>query len=56
MHDPNAPIIPPPDFVARFNAGTGQPPRTAIDPVVMAAWHYATDIPDNSRSFIVTGI
>ena len=52
------PVIPPPDFVARFNAeptAAGLPYRTALDPLVMLAWHYATSEPPQPL-IIVTGI
>lgn len=43
--EPDPPLIPPPDFVERYNAeptAAGLPYRTALDPLVMLAWHYAT--------------
>jgi len=52
------PLFPPPDFVARFNmepVAAGLPYRTALDPLVMYAWHLAT-APASQSPLIVTGI
>lgn len=43
---PEPSLIPPESFVNSFNAGAfahGRPLRTALDPLVMMAWHLATE-------------
>jgi len=61
QHD-SIPVFPPPWFVENLNAGVSRdwagdgpaPYRTALDPLVMAAWHMASMVPRTSL-FIVTG-
>jgi hypothetical protein len=58
MEVSGVPLFPPPDFVERFNAepvAAGLPYRTAMDPLVMHAWHLAT-APAPQSLLIVTGI
>jgi hypothetical protein len=52
---PAIPLIPPDEFVARFNAGNPGRYRTALDPLVMAAWH-ATSRPPPLSMLLVTGL
>lgn len=43
------PLIPPDGFVTAFNAramANGQPFRSALDPLVMMAWHLASGTAD----------
>jgi hypothetical protein len=54
----DSPIVPPPWFVENFNrepVAAGLPYRTALDPLVMQAWHFATSEPPLPPC-IVTGI
>lgn len=42
------PLFPPDSFVASFNADAfahGRPFRSALDPLVMMAWHFASAPP-----------
>jgi hypothetical protein len=60
---PEPTLIPPPWFVANFNAGVSQdwagegppPYRTALDPLVMFSWHQATEHRAD-QLLIITGI
>jgi hypothetical protein len=56
--EPGPGLIPPAWFVTNFNReplALGLPFRTALDPLVMQAWHFATSEPP-VRLCIVTGI
>lgn len=44
---PGVPLIPPDWFVTRFNLGCPFAPyRSALDPLVMLAWHTVNEEPD----------
>ncbi len=43
---PPVPVIPPDEFVTRFNLGCPDGPfRSALDPLVMLAWHTINEEP-----------
>jgi hypothetical protein len=55
---PGVPVIPPDGFVTRFNLAAmaeGQRFRSALDPLVMMAWHLAAERDREPHVPFVTG-
>ena len=53
------PLIPPDEFVTRWNVAAmqaGQPFRSALDPLVMLAWHLATERDRSPQPITLPGI
>ena len=49
------PIFPPPSFVLRYNEANPGRFRTSMDPLVMLAWHMATQPPPQPPLCLITG-